>query len=68
MWWFWDTAGDSRLEDGYSALGTLGQSITVFPKLDVVIAYKTNPLYERKTSTFQGIRLLEKITKSYKPL
>ena len=44
MWWVWD---DHRREGpfagAYSARGALGQYITVFPALDVVVAHKTVP-------------------------
>jgi len=44
MWWVWD---DHRREGpfagAYSARGAIGQYITVFPTLDVVVAHKTVP-------------------------
>jgi CubicO group peptidase (beta-lactamase class C family) len=44
MWWVWD---DQRREGpfagAYSARGAIGQYITVFPALDVVVAHKTVP-------------------------
>lgn len=49
MWWLWERAPNDGMVGGYSALGSLGQSITVFPKIDTVIAYKTKDAYERDT-------------------
>jgi CubicO group peptidase (beta-lactamase class C family) len=44
MWWVWD---DHRREGpfagAYTARGAIGQYITVFPALDVVVAHKTVP-------------------------
>jgi hypothetical protein len=44
MWWVWD---DHRREGpfagAYSARGAIGQYITVFPAMDVVVAHKTVP-------------------------
>lgn len=64
MWWLWKNTNDERLENGYSALGAIGQSITVFPNIDLVIAYKTNPIYGRSTSMFKGLTLMKMLAKS----
>lgn len=58
MWWLWEDAPDQRLKDGYSALGSLGQSITIFPRIDTVIAYKTKDAYERETPFEARFRVL----------
>jgi len=58
MWWLWEKAPDQRLKGGFSALGSLGQSITVFPAIDTVIAYKTKDAYERETPFEARYRVL----------
>ncbi|MFA5713106.1 MAG: serine hydrolase [Bacteroidales bacterium] len=50
MWWVWDGPNVPELLKGaYSARGAIGQYITVIPKLDMVIAHKTDSVYGRKT-------------------
>lgn len=43
LWWIFDPAGPwpSAMKGGYTASGAFGQFITVLPKLDLVIAHKT---------------------------
>ncbi len=42
MWWLFDNyQGKAAYLDAYSAIGYGGQYITVFPRLDLVIAHKT---------------------------
>lgn len=65
MWWLWEMVEHPNLKGAYSALGSLGQSITVFPAIDVVIAYKTNDLYDRATPMFKGLTLLKMLALSY---
>jgi len=60
MWWLWQNVPDSRLTGGYSALGSMGQSITVFPAIGTVIAYKTKDAYERETPFEARFRVLMK--------
>ena len=44
MWWVWDaTDAKGVFEGSYTAAGAMGQFITVIPKLDMVIAHKTDP-------------------------
>lgn len=50
MWWLWEKEEDPRLKDAYAALGAMGQSITVYPSIDVVVAYKTKAAYRRVNS------------------
>lgn len=47
MWWLWEYPQDGRFRGAYSALGAMGQSITVYPEIDVVVAYKTKAAYRR---------------------
>ncbi len=65
MWWLWANTNHPDLKNAYSAFGAYGQSITVLPNIDVVIAYKTNSLYGRRTPTFNGRRLLQLLVESY---
>jgi CubicO group peptidase (beta-lactamase class C family) len=43
LWWIFDPAGPwpSVMKGGYTASGAFGQFITVLPRLDLVIAHKT---------------------------
>jgi CubicO group peptidase (beta-lactamase class C family) len=43
LWWIFDPAGrwPGEMKGGYTASGASGQFITVLPKLDLVIAHKT---------------------------
>jgi CubicO group peptidase (beta-lactamase class C family) len=43
LWWIFDPAGPwpGAMKRGYTASGAFGQFITVLPKLDLVIAHKT---------------------------
>ena len=59
MWWLWQDPSDKHLEGGYSAIGNMGQSITVFPAIDVVVVYKTKSDYERETPFLARYRVLE---------
>jgi CubicO group peptidase (beta-lactamase class C family) len=58
MWWLWQDVKDERLKGGYSALGNMGQSISVFPASDIVIVYKTKESYERETPFLARYKLL----------
>lgn len=62
MWWLWDTPADTGGYQGaYSATGAYGQFITVLPQLDLVIAHKTNYIYQRQTPTGLYLRIVDKI-------
>ena len=54
------------LEGAYSARGAYGQYITVIPKLDVVIALKTNAKYQRSTRWSSYRRLIQRIIEAKK--
>jgi CubicO group peptidase (beta-lactamase class C family) len=49
MWWLWQNVNDPRFKGAYSAFGSMGQGISVFPAIDAVVVYKTKAAYERKT-------------------
>jgi len=67
MWWLFENQTDERLKNAYSALGALGQSISVFPEIDVVIAYKTNSVYGKSNSARITQLLLMNAIKIYDP-
>lgn len=67
MWWLFENQTDERLKNAYSALGALGQSISVFPEIDVVIAYKTNSVYGKSNSARITQLLLINAIKLYEP-
>ena len=60
MWWVWDgPKAVGPFEGAYTARGAIGQWITVFPALDLVLAHKTNSVYGRTTSWESYERLIE---------
>ncbi|HVW15011.1 MAG TPA: serine hydrolase [Mucilaginibacter sp.] len=65
LWWLWQNVPDPRLKGGYSAIGSMGQSITVFPATDLVIVYKTKADYERNTPFGATLKLLYYAAESY---
>ncbi|MES3017859.1 MAG: serine hydrolase [Bacteroidota bacterium] len=48
-WWLWQNNPDKRFDGGYSALGAVGQAISVFPAINAVVVFKTKEDYERDT-------------------
>jgi CubicO group peptidase (beta-lactamase class C family) len=60
MWWVWDgPRAVGPFEGAYTARGAIGQWITVFPALELVIAHKTNSVYGRTTSWDSYERFIE---------
>lgn len=60
MWWIFDgPRAVGPFEGAYTARGAVGQWITVFPALDLVIAHKTNSVYDRTTSWESWHRMIE---------
>lgn len=60
MWWIFDgPRAVGPFEGAYTARGAVGQWITVFPALDLVLAHKTNSVYGRTTSWDSWHRLIE---------
>ncbi len=67
MWWVWD--GDEvppALEGAYCARGAWGNYITVIPKLDMVVAFKTKSIYGRRTSWSDYKAILELLIEASK--
>lgn len=65
MWWLWENTTDKRLNNVYSALGAYGQSITVYPEIDVVVAFKTKAKYERSTPMATVLKILKKAVENF---
>jgi CubicO group peptidase (beta-lactamase class C family) len=62
LWWVWDTPfNKGHYEGAYSATGAFGQFITVLPKLDLVVAFKTKYEYGRQTPTDTYLKVLDKL-------
>ncbi len=62
MWWIWDgPRAVGPFQGTYTARGAVGQWITVFPSLDLVIAHKTHNIYQRTTSWASWERFIELI-------
>lgn len=60
MWWVWDgPKAVGPFKGAYSAVGAVGQWITVFPSLNLVIAHKTHNIYGRSTSAASWERIIE---------
>ena len=60
MWWIFDgPTAVGAFEGAYTARGAVGQWISVFPAIDLVVAHKTNSVYGRTTSWESWTRMLE---------
>jgi CubicO group peptidase (beta-lactamase class C family) len=60
MWWVWDgPKAVGPFKGAYSAVGAVGQWITVFPSLNMVVAHKTNNIYGRSTRAESWQRIIE---------
>ncbi len=67
MWWLVENTNDYRLKNAYSAQGALGQNITVYPEIDVVLAFKTKSTYRRRNSIPTQMKVLKKAVEIYNP-
>ena len=56
---------DKRFENAYSALGAMGQSISIFPNIDTVVAFKTKAVYQRITPDNIQLEVLKKAIELY---
>src|SRR5262245_3812005 len=60
MWWIWDgPKAIGPFKGAYSAVGAVGQWITVFPSLQLVVAHKTHNIYGRTTNAESWQRIIE---------
>jgi CubicO group peptidase (beta-lactamase class C family) len=68
LWWVFDGPGARGPYKGaYTAIGALGQFITVIPELDLVIAHKVNNQKTKETvSRDQYLKLVDLIVKAKK--
>lgn len=64
MWWLWNSK-HKNLDGAYSALGYGGQSITIYPNMNTVIALKTKLHYGRINSDTLRQKILIKIAELY---
>ncbi|WKK82766.2 serine hydrolase domain-containing protein [Marivirga arenosa] len=67
MWWLIENTDDNKLKNAYSAQGALGQNITVYPEIDVVLAFKTKSEYQRRNSIQTQMKLIRKAVEIYNP-
>ena len=67
MWWLWQNVTDERFREGFSAFGSYGQSITVFPAINTVIVYKTKDDYDRMTPYLAWFKVLRLAVEAYLP-
>ena len=65
MWWLIENTNDPKLKNAYSAQGALGQTITVYPEIDVVLAYKTKSDYRRRNSIQTQMKVIRKTAEIY---
>lgn len=65
MWWLIENSNDPKLQNAYSAQGALGQNITVYPNIDVVLAFKTNSVYRRRNSIQTQMKVIKKAVAIY---
>ena len=64
LWWVFDGPwAQGAYEGAYTGMGAVGQYITVLPKLDLVVAHKTNPAKTqgKAVSGRQYFELLDKL-------
>ena len=67
MWWLFDEASPEYLPQyngAYTARGAMGQYITVIPELDMVVAFKTDSVYQRKTTAPAYFRFVDLLVKA----
>lgn len=67
MWWLVENMNDYRLKNAYSAQGALGQNITIYPEIDVVLAFKTKSAYRRRNSIQTQMNIIKKTIEIYSP-
>jgi CubicO group peptidase (beta-lactamase class C family) len=68
LWWVWDAAGPSDpLAGAFTAWGVGGQYITVVPKLDMVVAHKTDTANRKAVSALQYDVILRMLVAAKSP-
>jgi len=62
LWWVFDgPTAIGAYEGAYTAMGAVGQYITVLPKLDMVVAHKTKPGDGRGVNAAQYLAFLDRL-------
>jgi CubicO group peptidase (beta-lactamase class C family) len=62
LWWVFDgPTATGGYAGGYTAIGAVGQYITVLPALDLVIAHKTKPGEGRSVSRVDYLRFVDRV-------
>lgn len=64
MWWLFDDESeenDWQYHNGYIARGSMGQFIVVLPEIDMVVAFKTDRIYGRRTQTKDFYTVLDMV-------
>lgn len=64
MWWLFDDESeenDWQYHNGYIARGAMGQFIVVLPEIDMVVAFKTDRIYGRRTQTKDFYAVLDMV-------
>ena len=56
---------NQNLKGAYSAKGAMGQNITIYPAMNVVLAFKTKAAYRRRNSSQIRINLVKKVTELF---
>lgn len=67
MWWLLEDNADPKLKNAYSAQGAIGQNITVYPEIDVVLAFKTKSDYKRRNSIQTQMEIMKRAVEIYSP-
>jgi CubicO group peptidase (beta-lactamase class C family) len=67
MWWLLENTEDYKLKNAYSAQGAIGQNITIYPEIDVVLAFKTKSDYRRRNSIQTQMKVIRKAVEIYNP-
>lgn len=67
MWWLIENTDDYKLKNAYSAQGAIGQNITVYPEIDVVLAFKTKSDYRRRNSIQTQMEVIKRAVGIYNP-
>jgi CubicO group peptidase (beta-lactamase class C family) len=65
-WWLWQEKRDPRFDGAYSAIGYMGQTITVLPAIDMVLVFKTKDDYQRNWPFRSWFRLMRLAAECYK--
>lgn len=67
MWWLIENTNDDRLKNAFSAQGALGQNLTIYPEIDLVLAFKTKSDYRRSNSIQTQMNIMKKAVEIYDP-